>query len=94
MTMRFFGGCREGVGLKIIKTGLFRTFCICPDPSKEESFCTSRSLMVTWFHRVTRSNPARIHNLLLQSEFCISVPEFILRTNVSGSYLFLLSLHT
>lgn len=36
MTM-CLGGHREGVGLQINKIGLFRTFCICPDPSKVET---------------------------------------------------------
>lgn len=51
--------------------------------------------MVTWFAGPhAPEKVARIHSLLMQSELCVGVPKFSLRTNISSSFLFLLSLYT
>lgn len=102
VTMWLLGGGIEEVGLQINKIGLFRAghsaSVLTPEKLKLlknllhiKIFNGDLVLQGHSYHAPEKA--ARIHCLLMQSGFCISVHEFSLSMNVSHSYSFL-SLHT
>lgn len=85
ISMWFLGGHREGVGLQINEIELFRTghsasvlipvkLKLLKNPLHIKIFNGDLVLQGHSYHAPGKA--ARIHNLLMKSEFCISVPEF------------------